>query len=98
MEKIKENKTLKVKENTWEYKDRNYYLANGKEPLTYTIPSKHTRKYPLTWFDPEVGYERELRYATNQRSIFVDEQEGPVTLKHIVFEDGVLHVPKEKRS
>tara|TARA_R110002020_G_scaffold257441_1_gene471105 strand:+ start:59 stop:829 length:771 start_codon:yes stop_codon:yes gene_type:complete len=96
MEKTKKENT-QVK-NTWEYKDRNYYLANGKEPLTYTIPSKHTQKYPLTWFDPEVGYERELRYATNQKSIFVDEQEGPVTLKHIVFEDGVLHVPKEKRS
>jgi len=96
MEKIKE-KTTQVK-NTWEYKDRNYYLANNKEPLTYTIPSRHTRKYPLVWFDPEKGYERELRYATNQKSIFVDEQKGNVTLKHIVFENGVLHVPKEKRT
>ena len=43
-----------------------------------------------------MGYERELRYATNQKSIFVDEQEGAVTLKHIVFESGHLFVPKEK--
>ncbi len=93
----KEKKAPKVKD-TWEYKDRHYYLSNNKEPLSYTIPSRHTRKYPLTWFDKEVGYERELRYATNQKSIFVDEQNGPVTLKHIVFERGVLHVPKEKRS
>tara|TARA_R100000655_G_scaffold38708_1_gene73753 strand:+ start:965 stop:1735 length:771 start_codon:yes stop_codon:yes gene_type:complete len=91
-------KTPKVKKDTWEYKDRHYYLTGNKEPLTYTIPSRHTRKYPLTWFDPEIGYERELRYATNQKSIFVDEQQGNVTLSHIIFENGSLHVPKEKRS
>ena len=93
----KENKSSKAKD-SWEYKDRNYYLSSGKEPLSYTIPSKHTQRYPLTWFDSEVGYERELRYATNQKSVFVDEQTGPVTLKHIVFKDGVLSVPKTKRS
>jgi len=65
MEEIKE-KVPQVKD-TWEYKDRNYYLTGNKEPLTYTIPSKHTRKYPLVWFDKEKGYERELRYATNQK-------------------------------
>ena len=97
MEETKEKKTS-VKKDNWEYKDRHYYLTNNKEPLSYTIPSRHTRKYPLTWFDKEVGYERELRYATNQKSIFVDEQKGPVTLKHIVFERGILHVAKEKRS
>ena len=96
MEETKE-KVSQVKD-TWEYKDRQYYLNNDKEPLSYTIPSRHTRKYPLTWFDPELGYERELRYATNQKSIFVDEQQGQVTLKHIVFENGILHVPKEKRN
>jgi len=90
--------TQEVKKDSWEYKDRHYYLTNGKEPLTYTIPSRHTQKYSLTWFDPSVGYEREMRYATNQKSIFVDEQIGPATLKHIVFEDGVLHVPKNKRT
>jgi hypothetical protein len=97
MEKTKE-KTPKVKKDTWEYKDRHYYLMNNAEPLTWTIPSKHTQRYPLVWFDKEKGYERELRYATNQKSIFVDEQEGNVTLKHIVFTNGVLHVAKEKRN
>jgi|TARA_B110000444_G_scaffold116132_1_gene109390 hypothetical protein len=87
-----------AKKDTWEYKNRNYYLVGNKEPLTYTIPSKHSRRYPLVWFDPEKGYERELRYATNQRSIFVDEQKGPVTLSHIIFEKGVLNVAKEKRT
>ena len=94
MEKIKEEKTV----DTWEYKDRNYYLKGNKMPLTYTLPSKHSRRYPLVWFDPELGYERELRYATNHKSIFVDEQEGNVTLKHIVFNNGHLMVPKEKRN
>ena len=82
------------KEEKWVYKDRNYYLLNNQSPITHTIPSKHTRRYPLVWFDKEKGYERELRYATNQKSIFVDEQKGQVTLKHIVFTDGFLFVPK----
>jgi len=96
MEKTKEKKETSKRE--WEYKDRNYYLVGDKNPLTYTIPSRHSRKYPLVWFDPEVGYERELRYATNHSSCFVDEQKGQVTLKHIVFEKGILLVPKEKRN
>ena len=87
-----------VKKETWEYKDRNYYLMGNMEPLTYTLPSKHSQRYPLVWFDPEKGYERELRYATNQKSIFVDEQKGAATLSHIVFEKGHLVVPKEKRN
>ena len=94
MEETKEKKSV----DTWEYKDRNYYLKGNKMPLTYTLPSKHSRRYPLVWFDPELGYERELRYATNHKSIFVDEQEGNVTLKHIVFNNGHLMVPKEKRN
>ena len=71
----------------WEYKDRNYYLIGNKTPLTYTLPSKHSKRYPLVWFDPEQGYEREMRYATNMKSIFVDEQKGAATLKHIVLEE-----------
>jgi len=85
-----------VKKDTWEYKDRNYYLSGAKEPLTFKIPSRHTARHPMFWFDEKAGYNRELRYATNQKSVFVDEQNGPVTLAHIIFQDGVLHVPKEK--
>ena len=40
------------------------------------------------------GYQRELRYATNQSSPFVDEQKGEVTLEQIVFRNGTLFVPK----
>jgi len=95
--KTQEIENPQVKD-TWEYKDRNYYLLNGRQPLTYTLPSKHSRQYPLVWFDKEVGYERELRYATNQKSIFVDEQKGNVTLQHIVFHKGHLSIPKTKRN
>ena len=87
-----------VKKDTWEYKDRNYYLLNNKTPLTYTLPSRHSTRYPLVWFDPKKGYERELRYATNQQSIFVDQQKGNATLKHIVFEEGHMMVKKEQRN
>jgi hypothetical protein len=93
-----EAKKAEVKKDTWEYKDRNYYLIGSKTPLTYTLISKHSRRYPCVWFDPDKGYERELRYATNQKSIFVDEQQGSSTLAHIVFESGHLHVRKEKRN
>tara|TARA_B100001094_G_C18146263_1_gene780896 strand:+ start:707 stop:1468 length:762 start_codon:yes stop_codon:yes gene_type:complete len=82
----------------WEYKDRNYYLINGKNPLTMTIPSRHSRRYPLLHFDKSVGYQREIRYASNQQTPFVDEQKGEVTLAHVVFKDGHLMVPKEKRN
>ena len=87
-------KKPKVKKDTWEIKDRYYHLLNGNSPLTFRINSRHSMRKPLMYFDEKKGYNRELRYATNMRSPFVDEQEGPVTLGHIVFEDGVLMVPK----
>jgi hypothetical protein len=79
----------------WEYRDRLYEITKNKKPIVYSIPSRHSAKVPLLWFDEEKGYQRELRYATNQKSCFVDEQEGPVTLGRIVFRDGVLDVPKQ---
>ena len=90
--------TKEAPQTKWEYKDRHYYLTGDKEPLIFKVGSRHTNRHPLMWFDPEKGYERELRYATNQKSVFVDEQSGPVTLAHIVFEQGTLHVPKEKQN
>ena len=87
-------KTPKVKKNTWEIKDRYYHLLDDMSPLTFRINSRHSARKPLMWFDEEKGYNRELRYATNQKSCFVDEQDGLVTLGHIVFKDGVLMVPK----
>ena len=83
---------------TWEIKDRTYFLNSNRQPLTYTIPSKHTQRYPLLWFDPIKVEQRELRYATNQSSPFRDEQKGEATLTHITFADGTLFVPKEKQA
>ena len=40
---------------TWEIKDRVYYLKGNKNPLTLTIPSKHTRKHSLLYFDEKSG-------------------------------------------
>jgi hypothetical protein len=82
----------------WEIKDRTYILSDNKSPLTFTLGSKHSVKFPLLWFDPESGSQRELRYATNMNSPFIDEQKGEATLGHIVFENGVLSVPKEKQN
>jgi len=86
------------KTNKWEIKDRNYYLTNNQSPVTFTLSSKHTRRFPLLYFDEETKTQRELRYASNQSSPFVDEQNGMATLEHIVFRNGVLHVPKEKQA
>jgi len=82
----------------WEIKDRTYLLNGLKTPLTYTIASRHTSRYPLLWFDKEKNEQRELRYATNQNSPLVDEQSGEATLGHIVFRDGTLTVTKEKQN
>lgn len=93
-----EPKVKEPKKPEWEFKDRTYYLIGNKQPIIATIPGKHTEKRSLLWFDQEKGYQRELRYATNQRSPFVDEQDGPVTLEHIVFRNGTLTVPAAKQN
>ena len=91
----KKEKTEPAVQNNWEFKDRVYELKGDKKPIITTIPSKHSRKRSLLWFDPDKGTQRELRYATNQSSPFVDEQKGEVTLEQIVFRDGTLYVPKQ---
>ena len=94
MSKKKESPVL---DNSWEIKDRLYTLKNNKRPLVFTVPSKHTAKKPLLYFDKEKGYQRELKYATNQPSPFVEEQKGVATLGRIVFRDGALTVKKENQ-
>jgi hypothetical protein len=96
---MSKTKTKEVQvDNTWEVKDRNYFLLGDKSPITYTLKSRHTEKYPLLWFDEEKKEQRALRYATNQSSPFTDEQMGEVTLQHIMFKDGTLSVPKEYQA
>jgi hypothetical protein len=83
---------------TWEIKDRLYQLEGEKQPLVFVISGKHTTANPLLYFDKELGYQRELRYATNQPSVFADEQKGEATLGRIIFRDGILRVPKEQQN
>ncbi len=91
-------KKVEVKKPQWEIKDRTYLLLHEQSPLTYRLGSRHSTRYPLLWFDTEKKEQRELRYASNQNSPFVDEQKGEATMGHIVFDDGVLTVPKEKQN
>ena len=61
-------------------------------PLTFRLANRHTRRKDLTYFDKDKGVSRAMRYATNQQSIFEDEQKGEIILKDILFEDGTLVV------
>lgn len=73
--------------------DKIYRLLNGS-PLSYTLISRNNPRFPLMWFDEEKNINRVLRYASNQKSPFEDEQDGNVILEPIVFEDGMLSVPR----
>ena len=92
------SKLKQTEPQNWEVKDRTYILTGPHSPLTYTISSRHSRRFPLLWFDEETKEQRELRYATNQNSPFVDEQKGEATLGHIMFKNGTLTVSKEKQN
>ena len=91
---MKAKEKTQVEKNTWEIKDRTYILRGDLKPLTYRLQGKSRKRTPLVYFDEEKGYNRELRYATNQKSPFTDEQDDNVLLGHIVFHRGVLQVPK----
>ena len=75
----------------WEIKDRDYYLIGKSKPLSYSIKAQH-----IYYFDEELGYERELKNTSNQRTCFVDEMIGDQRMEHIVFRNGMLRVPKNK--
>ena len=82
----------------WQIKDRIYRLKGDSSPVLYVIPSKHTRRKPMLWFDEENGTNEELRYATNMNSPIVKDQKGVATLGHIAFRNGVLMVPKRLQA
>jgi hypothetical protein len=84
----KKNPTL---EDGWEIKDRIYRLKGNKKPLSRSIKSAN-----IHWFDEEKGYERELKYCQNQRTVFVDEMNGEQRLEHVIFRNGLLIVEREK--
>ena len=84
---------VKEKNSDWEIKDRTYILKGSKTPLSYVLKSSN-----IFYFDEEKGYERELRYTTNQKTVFVEDFKGDARLAHIIFEDGMLIVPKQKQT
>ena len=74
--------------------DKVYKLKGNVAPLSYTIPSRNTKRYPLLWYDEENNVNRPLRYAINQKTPFEDEQDGNAIVEPVIFENGFLSVPK----
>lgn len=79
-------------EKNWQIKDRTYIL-NGMTPLTYKAKSKN-----ILWFDESTGKNRELCYAVNQNSLFVDEQDEHANPGVVMFNDGVLYVSRQNQQ
>jgi hypothetical protein len=73
--------------------DKVYKLKIGS-PLSYTLASRNHPRFPLMWYDEKNNVNRSLRYATNQKSPFEDEQDGNAIIESIIFEDGFLRVPR----
>ena len=45
-------KTKKTTQDTsWEIKDRTYLVKGTNQPLTLKIPSRHTTRHALLWYD-----------------------------------------------
>ena len=78
-------------EDGWELKDRIYRLKGNKKPISRSIRSAN-----IHWFDEKKGYERELKYCQNQKTVFVDEMKGDQRLEHVIFRNGMLIVEKQK--
>ena len=85
---------MKTKER---FVDKVYRLTKNNSPLSFMLPTRNTKRYPLLWFDEEKGINKPLRYARNQNSPFEDEQDGSAIVEPIIFEDGMLHVPKNNQ-
>ena len=82
-----------IKKPKWEIKDRLYELTTQETPITYILNSRG-----FMHFDEAKGYEREVKYCENQKTVYIDEMKGSQRLSHIAFRDGKLFVPKEKQT
>jgi hypothetical protein len=74
--------------------DKVYKLTRNSAPLSFMIPTRNTKRYPLLYFDEEQNTNRALRYSINQKTPFEDEQDGNAILEPVIFEDGFLRVAK----
>jgi hypothetical protein len=73
-------------------KDKTYRLKGNTSPIVFILNSRNSRRKPLLYFDGTRN--RALRYASNQRTPFEDEQDDNAIIQPVVFEDGMLFVPK----
>lgn len=76
---------------------RQYKLTRESAPLSFMLPTRNSRRFPLLHFDEDTGENRALRYAKNQKSPYEDEQDGNAILEPVIFEDGFLNVGKENQ-
>ena len=83
---------------TTKYVKKTYKLLRENPGLSLILASRHTQRYPLLYFDEETGTNKSLRYARNQNSPFIEEQDGNAILEPIVFENGFLTVQKENQN
>jgi len=74
--------------------DKVYKLTREAAPLSFMLPTRNSKRFPLLWFDEKTGINRPLRYAKNQRTPFEDEQDGNAILDPVIFEDGFLRVQR----
>ena len=85
-----------IKKN-WEAKSRTYELLGDAEPPLRQIRSKHIYSNHLLYFDKDKNENRELRYASNTKSPFVDEQpEKNIRVEQIFFKAGYLFTDKSQ--
>ena len=73
---------------------KTYKLTRGAAPLSYMLPTRNSKSFPLLYFDENKGQNRALRYARNQNSPFEDEQDGNAIVEPVIFEDGFLTVDR----
>lgn len=85
---------MKTKKAKRVVKDRTYRLISKSAPLSFTIASRNSKRFPLLWYDEENNINRPLRYAVNQKTPFEDEQDGHAIIEPVTFERGLLYVPK----
>lgn len=77
--------------------DKVYVLKRKTFPMSFMLAARNTVRKPLLYFDETTNQNRALRYAINQKSPFIDEQDGNAILDPIVFEDGLLTVGKNNQ-
>lgn len=76
---------------------KTYILTRGKSPVSFTLQSRDMPTRRLLFYDEKKKKQRSLRYASNQDSPFVDEQDkDSLILDSIVFKDGKLSVQEHE--